>query len=74
MIQRPAQVTPLDLEPALPPGRDASQGQAPEARSARIAQAAYFMALARGFAPGRELDDWLAAEDELERDGSATQV
>ena len=74
MIQRPPQVTTVGLEPALSPGRDANLGQEPEARSARIAQAAYFMALARGFAPGCELDDWLAAEDEIERDGSAMRV
>jgi Protein of unknown function (DUF2934) len=30
-----------------------------------IALAAYFIAEKRGFAPGRELDDWLAAEAEV---------
>lgn len=30
-----------------------------------IAQAAYFIAQARGFAPGADLDDWLAAEQQL---------
>lgn len=30
----------------------------------RIAEAAYFKAERRGFAPGRELDDWLEAERE----------
>lgn len=30
-----------------------------------IAQAAYFRAEKRGFAPGGELDDWLAAEAEV---------
>lgn len=29
-----------------------------------IAVAAYFKAEARGFSPGRELDDWLEAEQE----------
>jgi hypothetical protein len=28
--------------------------------------AAYYKALARGFAPGHELDDWLAAEKEAD--------
>ncbi|CAE6723912.1 DUF2934 domain-containing protein [Candidatus Nitrotoga fabula] len=28
----------------------------------RIAESAYYMAEARGFLPGHELDDWLAAE------------
>jgi hypothetical protein len=27
-----------------------------------IAEASYYLAEARGFAPGSELDDWLAAE------------
>lgn len=31
----------------------------------RIAQAAYGRAEARGFSPGRELDDWLGAEREV---------
>ncbi len=29
------------------------------------AQAAYYRAQQRGFAPGHELDDWLAAEEEV---------
>lgn len=31
----------------------------------QIAEAAYFIAEGRGFAPGRELDDWLAAEAQI---------
>lgn len=31
-----------------------------------IAEAAYYRAQARGFAPGRELDDWLEAEAEVD--------
>jgi hypothetical protein len=34
-------------------------------RHALVAQAAYFRAQARGFAPGRELEDWVAAEAEV---------
>ncbi len=30
-----------------------------------VREAAYFRALQRGFAPGREIDDWLAAELEI---------
>jgi len=37
----------------------------PEDRAALIARAAYFRAERRGFSPGHELDDWLAAEDEI---------
>ena len=35
-------------------------------RGARIAEAAYFRAQQRGFAPGYELEDWLAAEKEVD--------
>jgi hypothetical protein len=37
-----------------------------ESREARIAEAAYWRAERRGFSPGRELDDWLEAEREIE--------
>ncbi len=33
-------------------------------RQTEIAKAAYFRAQKRGFAPGHELEDWLAAEHE----------
>jgi hypothetical protein len=36
-------------------------------RQAMIAEAAYFRAQLRGFAPGGEEADWLAAEDEVNR-------
>ncbi len=39
---------------------------APEVRLAMIAEAAYYRAQARGFAPGGELHDWLAAEKEID--------
>ncbi len=35
-------------------------------RISRIAESAYYKAEARGFLPGYELDDWLAAEAEEE--------
>ena len=31
----------------------------------RIAEAAYYRAAERGFAPGRELEDWLEAEAQI---------
>ena len=37
----------------------------PADRHQLIALAAYFRAEARGFTPGRELEDWLAAEQEI---------
>jgi hypothetical protein len=37
-----------------------------DARRAMIAQAAYLRAERRGFAPGNEVEDWLAAEAEVD--------
>jgi hypothetical protein len=34
-------------------------------RDAKVAEIAYRKAESRGFSPGHELDDWLAAEQEL---------
>ena len=39
-----------------------------ESREARIAEAAYWRAERRGFTAGQELDDWLAAEREVDED------
>ena len=38
----------------------------PEARHAMITEKAYLRAERRGFTPGREADDWLAAEVEVD--------
>jgi hypothetical protein len=38
----------------------------PEARRALIAETAYLRAERRGFAPGHETEDWLAAEAEVD--------
>ena len=37
-----------------------------ERRRALIAESAYFRAQRRGFAPGHELEDWVAAEEEVD--------
>ena len=42
-------------------------------RQLLIAEAAFFMAQARGFEPGHELDDWLAAERDVDLRLSATE-
>jgi hypothetical protein len=36
------------------------------ARKAMVAEAAYFRAERHGFAPGHELEDWVAAEHEVD--------
>ena len=38
----------------------------PEQRAALIAEAAYYRAEKRGFAPGHETEDWLSAEAEVD--------
>jgi hypothetical protein len=38
-----------------------------EDRGAAIAKSAYLHAARRGFAPGHELEDWLAAETEVDQ-------
>ena len=43
-----------------------------ESREARIAEAAYWRAERRGFTAGQELDDWLAAEREVDERIAAT--
>ena len=39
---------------------------APKAREAMIAEGAYHRSAHRGFEPGHEVDDWLAAESEID--------
>lgn len=46
--------------------RDSPVAEAPDLH-ARISELAYFKAQQRGFEPGRELEDWLAAETEVGR-------
>jgi hypothetical protein len=52
--------------------------QSTRTRRRRIEEGAYYRAERRGFAPGAELDDWYAAEAEVdERDGKvadSTQI
>lgn len=47
-------------------GSNFSQFVGPEQRAALIAEAAFFRAEKRGFAPGHEVEDWLAAEAEVD--------
>jgi len=46
--------------------RPKARTMAGEDRLRLIAEAAYYRAEQRGFAPGRELEDWLAAEIEID--------
>jgi len=49
-----------------PPATPAGARVTSEARRALIAEAAYLRAERRGFSPGHETDDWLAAEAEVD--------
>ncbi len=49
------------------PERAAAEADVPDdQRRAWIAEAAYYHSASRGFVPGHELEDWLAAEAEIE--------
>jgi hypothetical protein len=45
---------------------DTESARRTEERDAMIADAAWFRAERRGFAPGHELEDWLAAEQQID--------
>jgi len=45
----------------------------PDTRHELIALQAYYLAEARGFTPGAELDDWLAAEAHVDSQSRQTQ-
>lgn len=50
-----------------PGGSGSSAGGDACPREQMIAEAAYFRAERRGFAPGNEMSDWLQAEADVER-------
>jgi hypothetical protein len=71
----------IDVPAKNPPARDAPRPSArvrpsapeptrlaltPEGRRAMISEGAYLRAERRGFAPGHEAEDWLAAEAEVD--------
>ena len=53
--------------PSTPFRQDARAEVSAEEVQKLVAEAAYFRAKQRGFAPGHELDDWVAAEAEVTR-------
>ena len=48
-------------------------GIGPEERERMIREAAYYRFAERGFVAGHELEDWLAAESEIDRAGGTPQ-
>jgi Protein of unknown function (DUF2934) len=70
-IQRaPPKATPVET-PSSDPSPFSRPADPAPARE-QIELAAYYRAAARGFAPGQEVEDWLAAERELSERGSGT--
>ncbi len=63
---RNAPVFPDAPDPPNLPDPPATGAVSPEDRQHMIAEAAYYRYLKRGAAPGHELDDWLAAEEDYE--------
>ena len=51
-----------ETETSIPPASSMSAEQ----RREMIAEAAYFRAQGRNFEPGRELEDWMAAEAQID--------
>ncbi|HTT05006.1 MAG TPA: DUF2934 domain-containing protein [Steroidobacteraceae bacterium] len=60
---RSSQTPPAQSNRAPAAGGSIASG---EPRESRIALAAYYRAQARGFAPGFEVEDWLAAEMQID--------
>jgi Protein of unknown function (DUF2934) len=67
-VVRTKRTKPLSVN--SPPSFDPMRFVAPvdaKSREALIAELAYFRALKRSFEPGHEVEDWLAAEAEIEK-------
>jgi len=60
-------------EPA-PPMRAPAGFDPSSSREALIATAAYYRAQKRGFRPGHDVEDWLAAEREVDGTGTAQRI
>lgn len=73
----PAKDTQASSRPAPPAPRaavkESNQAVTDGERRRRIAEAAYYRAERRGFTPGGEHDDWLEAEQEVDR-GTPTDL
>lgn len=61
----PAPESPVPAAAKSAPHRRRPAAPAPEHFRAMVAEAAYFRAERRGFLPGAEIEDWLAAEAEV---------
>jgi len=65
---RRAVMPPVEKTQGVPASEKATAVRAPEkSREAMIREAAYLLAERRGFCPGKELDDWLVAEQQIDQ-------
>ncbi len=62
---KPAAAQPDTLAPESEQRTASPSSVADASRQRMIAEAAYYRAEKRGFAPGREVEDWLEAEAEI---------
>ena len=62
----------LPNPPSFDPLRFVQPRARAKPRAVRIAELAYFKAEKRGFAPGHEEEDWLAAEAEVDAQENRT--
>jgi hypothetical protein len=62
---KPKVAKPKAAKPKAPERNDVATSLTPAERLRMIEQAAFFRAERRGFAPGHEFEDWLAAEAEI---------
>jgi len=59
---KPAASAAIQIKPAAKGGKSVS----PAERQRMIAEAAYYIAEKRGFAPGQDVQDWAAAEKKID--------
>jgi hypothetical protein len=57
----------INSPPLFDPLRFVTPAPTPKSRDALIAELAYFKSLSRGFEPGHEVEDWLAAEAAIDQ-------
>jgi Protein of unknown function (DUF2934) len=63
--KRRASISKIDASRAEDASETPAGDRSDDSRHEAIARAAYFLAEARAFEPGHELDDWLAAEQQV---------
>lgn len=68
------QASPQTTSPAAAKAGVSWRSMSLDARETMIREAAYYLSEHRGFAPGHDLEDWLAAEAAIDRDSPAPEA